>query len=109
MKKFKMLVISLIFLSVGLFAQDADKKITKSYEMTFTVNGMTCEGCVAHVNKTLKEIEGVSAWDVKLKENLAVVEFDPKVTNGDKIEEALKKTGFEIKKQGEENKTNDPK
>ncbi len=72
------------------------KTATTGIPVTFTVNGMTCEGCVATVEETLSGIDGVIKYDVKLKENMAMVEFDPAVTNAEKIGEALKKTNFEI-------------
>ncbi|KAA3616805.1 MAG: heavy-metal-associated domain-containing protein [Calditrichaeota bacterium] len=109
MKIFKIIIINLVLIAANLFAQDENKKAKTSYEITFTVNGMTCEGCVEHVQETLKAVNGVTGYDVKRKENLAVVEFDPKVTNAVKIEEALKKTNFEIKKQAKDEKQDEQK
>jgi len=96
MKIIRTLLISLILITANLYGQD-EKNIEKSeYDITFSVDGMVCEGCVEHVQNTLKKVEGVTGYEVKLKENLAIVEFDPKITNADKIEVALKKTNFEV-------------
>ena len=96
MKLIKAITICFMLSTISVFAQD-NKQIDKSsYEITFTVNGMTCVGCVEHVQETLKAIKGVTSFDVKQKENLAVVEFDPKVTDATKIEAAQKKTDYEV-------------
>jgi copper chaperone CopZ len=41
---------------------------------TFTVKGMTCGGCVRHVEKALKATPGVTAVTVDLASASAVVE-----------------------------------
>ncbi len=95
----KTILLSVVVLSLNLFGQDTNKSAKTSYEITFTVNGMTCEGCVENVQNTLKAVKGVTGYDVQRKENRAIVEFDPKITNADKIEAALKKTSYEIIKE----------
>jgi len=103
MKLVKIITLSFLLSTICVFAQD-NKQIEKSsYEITFTVNGMTCVGCVEHVQETLKAVKGVTSFDVKLKENLAVVEFDPKITDATIIEAALKETNYEIRKLAESN------
>ena len=41
------------------------------------VEGMTCSGCVAAVERVLKELDGVGKVDVSLERRQATVEFDP--------------------------------
>ena len=41
---------------------------------TYTVKGMTCGGCVRHVEKALKETPGVTAVAVDLATGTATVE-----------------------------------
>jgi copper chaperone CopZ len=109
MRIFKTIILSMVLLSLNLLGQDTNTSAKTSYEITFTVNGMTCEGCVENVQNTLKAVKGVTGYDVQRKENRAIVEFDPKVTNADKIEAALKKTSYEIKKENKDNEVSETK
>jgi copper chaperone len=40
---------------------------------TLRITGMTCNGCVKHVDKALREVQGVRAVDVNLAEGTAKV------------------------------------
>lgn len=43
---------------------------------TYQVTGMTCNGCRAHVQKTLSGVQGVTVADVNLEEKTATIEMD---------------------------------
>ncbi|QAA81634.1 copper-translocating P-type ATPase [Aequorivita sp. H23M31] len=43
---------------------------------TYKINGMTCNGCRSHVEKTLSEVEGVSNASVNLEKAEATIEMD---------------------------------
>jgi copper chaperone CopZ len=40
---------------------------------TLRITGMTCNGCVRHVDKALREVPGVSAVEISLTEGTAKV------------------------------------
>jgi copper chaperone len=44
---------------------------------TLRISGMTCNGCVKHVDKALRAVPGVSAVEVSLADNQAKVVHDP--------------------------------
>jgi len=44
---------------------------------TLAITGMTCNGCVKHVDKALRAVPGVSAVEVSLAGNQAKVVHDP--------------------------------
>ena len=44
---------------------------------TLAIIGMTCNGCVKHVDQALRAVPGVSAVEVNLAENRAKVVHDP--------------------------------
>jgi len=44
---------------------------------TLDINGMTCNGCVKHVDQALRAVPGVSAVEVSLAEHRAKVVHDP--------------------------------
>jgi copper ion binding protein len=60
--------------------------------LTFDVKGMTCDNCVQHVTKAVREIAGVRDVKVDLASNSAKVEgeFDDA-----KIIEAIEEEGYE--------------
>lgn len=59
---------------------------------TFTVKGMTCDNCVQHVTKAIKEVPGVTSVEVSLAAKRASVEgdFDDK-----QVIEAIVEEGYE--------------
>lgn len=61
---------------------------------TFNVTGMTCSACSAHVDKSVKKVEGVKSVNVNLLQNKMSVEFDEKVTDEDRIIDAVVKGGY---------------
>jgi copper chaperone CopZ len=44
---------------------------------TLAITGMTCNGCVKHVDQALRGVPGVSAVEVSLGEHRAKVVHDP--------------------------------
>jgi len=96
--------IIVLLLSFHLFAQESDKKAKIKFNIIFTVNGMTCEGCAESVRSVLKQINGVESYEVKFKENLVLVSYDPKIVSEETIEKELKKTDFEIIKKKKDKK-----
>jgi copper ion binding protein len=60
--------------------------------MTFDVRGMTCDNCVQHVTKAVREVVGVREVKVELASNSAKVDgdFDEK-----QIIEAIEEEGYE--------------
>ncbi|MBE5762014.1 MAG: heavy metal translocating P-type ATPase [Clostridiales bacterium] len=67
----------------------------------FSVQGMTCSACSAHVEKAVKGVKGVSSCAVSLLTNSMVVEFDENATNAKAICAAVKKGGYSASVQGE--------
>jgi len=61
-------------------------------ETTFTIGGMTCEGCVGAVTKSLAAIRGVSASQVKIGE--ATVTYDDALTDPVALRAAVTGAGF---------------
>lgn len=70
---------------------------------TYSVQGMTCNGCRSHVEKTLSEVEGVSNATVLLDEKEAIIEMQGHIPI-EKFQEALKNDGgrYHIYNVGEE-------
>jgi copper chaperone len=62
----------------------------------FTVEGMSCEHCVAAVTKTLTELNGVSGVLVDLSRKTAEVEFDPEKITEHKIKDEIEDIGYDV-------------
>ncbi|MBE9472736.1 MAG: heavy metal translocating P-type ATPase, partial [Chloroflexi bacterium] len=60
------------------------------------VQGMTCASCVAHVERALKGVEGVSDTNVNLATEQASVIFDPKLVRLDRLVGAVRDTGYDV-------------
>jgi len=57
---------------------------------TYQISGMTCNGCKSHVEKTLKEVKGISDVSVNLANKEAVVQMESHVPI-ETLKEALQK------------------
>ena len=62
---------------------------------TLNVEGMSCEHCVKHLTKTLKEVDGVKRADVSLNLKKAIIEHADSVTQ-DTLKAAVVEAGFEV-------------
>ena len=79
---------------------------------TYSVSGMTCNGCRAHVEKTLNKVEGVKHAEVNLEKEEAKIVGDKNVSL-EKLQQALQDDGgnYEIHEAGKKvsPKKNKPK
>jgi copper chaperone len=62
---------------------------------TLSIGGMTCNGCVKHVDAALRGVEGVSAVEVKLAEGSAKVVHDPERSPVARLLEAVVEAGYD--------------
>jgi copper ion binding protein len=60
----------------------------------FTVNGMSCQHCVAAVKKACEGVAGVKKAKVDLKKNSAEVDFDGEFP-GQALKAAISEQGYE--------------
>lgn len=65
---------------------------------TFIVHGMSCIGCEAIVEETLKGLDGISEAEASFSKNALTVVYDPARTNFGKMRATLKKAGYSIEK-----------
>ncbi len=64
-------------------------------ELTLQVNGMTCASCVAHVEKALTELDGVTGAVVNLGLGTARVTYIPGVVTATAMKRAVHEVGYE--------------
>ena len=63
----------------------------------FTVDGMTCGGCVRSVTRAVSQVPGVTKVDVSLDEKRATVAYDPARVQPSAIVQAIVGAGFEAR------------
>lgn len=61
----------------------------------FAINGMSCNHCVATVEKAVNELPGIQKVKVNLKKNEGVVKFDESQINAQQIAEKVTAAGFD--------------
>ena len=64
--------------------------------ITIPIEGMTCGGCVANVERVLKAIDGVQSVNVSLDPGQAVVEFVPGRVDPSRLRSAIEDAGYEV-------------
>ena len=62
---------------------------------TIKVKGMTCGGCVASVERVLRELEGVGNVSVSLESEEAKVEFDSTRIKPEALRAAIEDAGYD--------------
>lgn len=62
---------------------------------TIKVKGMTCGGCVASVERVLRELEGVGKVAVSLENGEASVEFDRARVKPEALRAAIEDAGYD--------------
>ena len=61
----------------------------------FTINGMSCNHCVATVERAVNELPGIQKVKVNLKKNEGVVKFDESQIDAQQIAEKVTAAGFD--------------
>jgi copper chaperone CopZ len=70
-------------------------------EVLFTIEGMTCSSCEIHVDRTIRELDGIGRIEVSYEKGNALVAFDPDMVDEDEIIEAINSTGYMVIQLGE--------
>ena len=71
----------------------------------FEVTGMTCSSCVAHVEKSVRKLEGVKTVSVNLLTNSMVVDYDDHQVETIAIEKSVHAIGYEAHLKKENSKS----
>ena len=64
--------------------------------VVFHVGGMMCKHCASHVEKALKEVQGVHSACVDLAQNTATVTFSTSATDIAALRAAIVGAGYEV-------------
>lgn len=64
--------------------------------LSFTVEGMSCGGCVASVKRVLEALPGVSNVNVTLQPGRATADYDPARVTAEALREAVRSAGYDV-------------
>ncbi|MDF1537836.1 MAG: heavy metal-associated domain-containing protein, partial [Candidatus Thorarchaeota archaeon] len=78
-------------------SQENEPQDEKS-RMSMRIEGMHCASCVASIEKTLLNQDGVISATVSLLDEKAIIEFDPTHVNREALEKAVVSTGYRPKR-----------
>lgn len=73
-------------------------------QVTFTVEGMSCEACENHINSELAKVNGVLSYKTYYAQRNAAVTFDKSKVDVATIEAAINKTGYTVKDYNQKSK-----
>ncbi len=108
MKHLLIITTLLVFGLTSTISAQSETKSDKSKveTKTYSVEGMTCQGCVSSVESKLGKIDGVQKYEVDLEKGEAVVEFDPEKTKSEDIEKEFEKSAYKVTVKETETETN---
>ena len=72
----------------------------------FNVTGMTCSACSAHVDKSVRKLEGVKSVNVNLLQNFMSVEYEENKLSDEQIIHAVEQAGYGASVSGSVKKEN---
>ena len=64
--------------------------------ISFSVEGMTCSSCEAHIKHVVNELEGIINVDASFENKNAEVKFDTSKISKEDIESAINSTGYKV-------------
>lgn len=63
---------------------------------SFTIKGMTCQGCEAEVNNELYKVAGVIETETDYAKGTSIVKFDKSKASVDQLQKAIAHTGYKV-------------
>ena len=77
-------------------ADVTDIQMSKTIRRNFPVQGMGCAACVARVQGTIRNMQGVQECNVSLASNTAQVDYDPNTVTAADIKKAVQDAGYDL-------------
>ena len=77
-------------------ADVTDIQMSKTIRRNFPVQGMGCAACVARVQGTIRNMQGVQECNVSLASNTAQVDYDPQTVTAADIKKAVQDAGYDL-------------
>ena len=68
--------------------------INNKVQVSYNIQGMTCEACEEHVNIELSKVKGVLTYSTSYDNKTSIITFDKSIVDIKKIEAAINNTGY---------------
>jgi copper chaperone len=68
--------------------------MTQEKRTVLSVEGMTCASCIRHIDRALRQLEGVTLVDVDMRDQKVTVRHDESETPLSSVVEALAEAGY---------------
>jgi P-type Cu+ transporter len=78
------------------YIQGVQNMVGTTLNLALPVEGMTCAGCVSHVERALKDVPGTSEVVVNLATNKASLDYDPEQTSIEEMIQAIQGVGYTV-------------
>lgn len=101
---FAMLMLAFPYYALVFYPLNNKKEVVVVNEsniknVTFKVDGMTCNGCASYIENDVNQVSGVIQVAASYENGIAEVKYDSTKVKSNKIKEAINKTGYKVTKQ----------
>jgi len=76
--------------------EQSQQATAEPVEVTYHVEGMTCDHCEQSIQKGVSELPGVQSVEANHEDSTTVVIYDPSKTDSTAIVEAIEKRGYTV-------------
>ncbi|WP_457639774.1 cation transporter [Persephonella sp.] len=76
-------------------SKDTSRSEGKTEKIELNISGMHCAGCVAGIEATLKNTEGIVSASVNLTTSKGIFEYDPSKITKEEIISKIKELGYD--------------
>ncbi len=81
---------------MAIRAETHDDLTVDTRNISLNIGGMTCAACVSHVEKALREVEGVETSTVNLATERATVQYTADAANVEDLRSAIEDAGYSV-------------
>ena len=81
---------------MAIQVETRDEPTVDTKNISLNIGGMTCAACVSHVEKALREVEGVESSNVNLATERATVQYTADVADVDDLRSAIEDAGYSV-------------
>ena len=81
---------------MAIQAETRDDLTVDTRNISLNIGGMTCAACVSHVEKALREVDGVETSTVNLATERATVQYTTDVADIDDLRSAIEDAGYSV-------------
>jgi len=80
----------------GSDADESSVSVENLVEVTFNVDGMTCEGCENAIMKSIETLDGIAEVSSSFEEGWTKVAYDKSAVQTDAIEQKIADAGYTV-------------